>query len=217
MSRMSAPQHSNPFLGATLAFARRKAVRMTGRDIDSMMEPLEAFAHAPGLLLGYGALELSAQRAQRVPAHLKELVVLKAATIVGCEYCIDIGSSIARRSGLSDDQLLALPRYRESGLFDELEMLALDYTVAITVTPVSVPDELFAALRERLGDAGVVELTHAIALENFRARFNAAIEIGAAGFSEGMVCALPEIAEEAQRERADEPAGRSANGVAIAS
>jgi hypothetical protein len=31
-----------------------------------------------------------------------------------------------------------------------------------------------------------------IALENMRGRFNLALGIGAAGFSEGMVCAVPE-------------------------
>jgi len=36
-----------------------------------------------------------------------------------------------------------------------------------------------------------VELTHVIALENARGRFNLAVGIGAAGFSEGMVCAVP--------------------------
>jgi hypothetical protein len=36
-----------------------------------------------------------------------------------------------------------------------------------------------------------VELTHHIALENMRGRFNLALGIGAAGFSDGMVCAVP--------------------------
>ncbi len=37
----------------------------------------------------------------------------------------------------------------------------------------------------------MVELTHIVALENLRARFNLALDIGSAGFSEGMVCARP--------------------------
>jgi hypothetical protein len=36
-----------------------------------------------------------------------------------------------------------------------------------------------------------VKLTHVIALENMRGRFNLALGVGAAGFSEGMVCAVP--------------------------
>lgn len=194
MSRMQAPHHQGPLVRATLAIARRKAAGIGGRETESMIEPIEAFAHTPGLMLGYCMLELANERARRVQAHLKELVVLKAATMVGCEYCIDIGSAAVRRAGLTDEQLLALPRHRESGLFDELESLALDYAVALTRTPVSVPDELFEALRDRLGDAGVVELTESIALENLRARFNAAMDVGSAGFTEGMVCARPDAA-----------------------
>jgi hypothetical protein len=49
-----------------------------------------------------------------------------------------------------------------------------------------------AQLREHFDDAQLVELTHFIALENMRGRFNLALGIGAAGFTEGMVCAVPE-------------------------
>jgi 4-carboxymuconolactone decarboxylase len=108
-----------------------------------------------------------------------------------CEYCIDLGSQIARRGGLSDDELLALPAYRTSPLFGPVEKLVLDYAVGMPPTPVDVPDELFARLREHFTNAQIVELTHVIALENHRGRFNLAMGIGAAGFSDGMVCAVP--------------------------
>lgn len=37
----------------------------------------------------------------------------------------------------------------------------------------------------------LVELTHVIALDNHRGRFNLALGVGSAGFSDGMVCAVP--------------------------
>lgn len=58
-------------------------------------------------------------------------------------------------------------------------------------TPVTVTDALFAKLREHFDDAQLVELTHLIALENLRGRFNLALGVPAAGFSEGMACAVP--------------------------
>ena len=58
-----------------------------------------------------------------------------------------------------------------------------------------VPDGLVAKLRQHLDDGQLVELTHGIALENMRGRFNLALGIGAAGFSEGMVCAVPARAQ----------------------
>jgi len=59
-----------------------------------------------------------------------------------------------------------------------------------------VPDELFARLREHFDEAQIVELTAAIAIENFRARFNNALGIGPSGFSEGMFCPVPEAQSE---------------------
>jgi len=46
-------------------------------------------------------------------------------------------------------------------------------------------------LRGHFDDARLVELSHIIALENMRGRFNLALGITAAGFSEGGVCAVP--------------------------
>ena len=73
----------------------------------------------------------------------------------------------------------------------------LDYAVAMTKTPVEVPDALFARLRAHFAEAELVELTAAIAWENYRARFDHAFGIGAQGFSEGAYCPLPERAASA--------------------
>jgi AhpD family alkylhydroperoxidase len=128
----------------------------------------------------------------RLDERLNVLAQLKAATLTSCEYCIDLGSQIARRSGLSDEQLLALPSYRTSPLFTELEELVLDHAVGMSRTPVDVPAGLVAKLREHLDEGQLAELAHIIALENMRGRFNLGLGIGPAGFSEGMVCAVPE-------------------------
>jgi 4-carboxymuconolactone decarboxylase len=199
-----------------LRTARRKTGQLAGRHTDKMIEPLEVFAHAPRLLLGYGMMELANEKVGRVEPRLKELAQLKAATLSHCEYCIDIGSSIARRSGLSDDQLLALPTYSDSDLFSDLEKLVLDYASGISATPVDVSDELFAALREHFDEAQLVELTSVVALENFRGRFNLALGIGAAGFSEGMVCAVPETRPTSDDEHAQPAPAAPAAGAEAA-
>lgn len=82
--------------------------------------------------------------------------------------------------------------YPESAAFSALEKLVLDYTVAMTRTPVEVPDAMFDSLRRHFNDAQLVELTAAIAWENYRARFDHALGIEAQGYSEGACCALPE-------------------------
>jgi AhpD family alkylhydroperoxidase len=192
--------NAGPFTRTLLSLGRRETRKLTGRKVTvEMIEPAAAFAHAPGLLLGYGIFEGAIARARRVPERLKVLAELKAAALTHCEWCIDIGSPIARRAGVRDAELLALARYRDSDLFDELEKLVLDYAVGISSTPVSVSDELFARLRERLDDGQLVELTNVIAVENMRGRFNLALGIGAAGYSDGMACVAPEPAPERAR------------------
>ena len=62
----------------------------------------------------------------------------------------------------------------------------------MTRTPADVPAELFETLRKQLRPEQLVELSAAIAQENFRARFNRPFGIEAAGFSEGAFCPLPE-------------------------
>jgi 4-carboxymuconolactone decarboxylase len=150
------------------------------------------YAHLPSLLKGYAKLEQATAKLHGLDRRLHALAELKAATLTHCEYCIDMGSQVSRRWGLSDEELLALPSYRTSPLFSELDKLVLDYAVAMSRTPVVVSDELVSKLRQHLDDGQLVELTHHIALENMRGRFNVALGIGAAGFSEGMVCAVPD-------------------------
>jgi 4-carboxymuconolactone decarboxylase len=179
--------------GVRLAFwfTRRGLRRMTGRETPTMLEPLQVYAHAPALLKGYGQVEQATARMSHLSRRHRHLAELKAATMTHCEYCIDLGSQVARRESLTDEELLALPAYATSPLFDETDRLVLDHAVAMSTTPVDVPDALFARLRERFTPAQVVELTHVIAIENHRGRFNLAMGIGASGFSAGMVCAVP--------------------------
>jgi alkylhydroperoxidase family enzyme len=98
---------------------------------------------------------------------------------------------VGRNDGISDQQLLDLAHFETSPAFSELEKLVLRYAVAMTNTPVEVSDELFAELRNHLSPQQMVELTSAIAWENYRARFDHAFGIEAEGFSEGAVCPVP--------------------------
>jgi alkylhydroperoxidase family enzyme len=93
---------------------------------------------------------------------------------------------------MTEAQLRDLPVYESSPAFSALERLVLAYATEMTKTPVEVPEALFARLREHFDEPQLVELTAAIAWENYRARFDHALDIGAQGFSEAAWCALPE-------------------------
>jgi len=166
----------------------RTTYRQTRRRLGRVVEPVKVYAHHPKLMVGWGMLELATERSDHVPRRLKELGVLRAAMLAGCEWCLDFGSHLSTTAGgLSEAELRALPDYRDADVFSDLEKLVLDYATGMSQTPVDVSDELFNALREHFDEPQLVELTSEIALENYRARFNWAFGIG----SEGAYCVRP--------------------------
>ena len=86
-----------------------------------------------------------------------------------------------------DERLAAVPNWRDSALFSEAERLAFDYAERMTITGQTVDDALFGQLKQHYSEAQIVELTAAIALENFRSKFNPPLGIEAQGF-----CLIPQ-------------------------
>jgi alkylhydroperoxidase family enzyme len=84
-----------------------------------------------------------------------------------------------------------LAQFEFSPHFSNREKLVLRLVTSLTSTPADVPDELFASLRIEFSERELVELSSAIAWENYRARFNRTFAIEAEGFSKGQFCPLP--------------------------
>jgi alkylhydroperoxidase family enzyme len=80
------------------------------------------------------------------------------------------------------EKLAEVTTWRDSTLFSEAERLALEYAERITYTDRKVDDALVADLKKHYSEAQIVELTAAIAMENFRSKFNPALGIEAQGF-----------------------------------
>ncbi len=184
---------AGPVIRLVYRFGPRAMRKLTGRDpqAGSGIEPMEIWAHQPKMMVGMGRFNQAVRKGKAVDGRIKNLVELKGAQMIGCEFCVDLGSQICRNSGLSDEELLALPRYQSSGLFTDREKAALDYAVAVMRTPVEVTDELFARMQADFTDQQIVEITALLTLVNLD-RFNAAFAIGSAGFSDGMVCLVPD-------------------------
>jgi AhpD family alkylhydroperoxidase len=184
---------AGPIVRLIYRLGPRMMKKLSGREpqTGNGLEPIEIWAHQPKMMMGMGKFNQAVRKGKSVDQRLKNLIELKGAQMIGCEFCVDLGSQICRNSGLTDNELLALARYRHSDLFTDREKLALDYTVAVMRTPVEVTDELFARTKEHFSDEQLVEITALLTLVNLD-RFNAAFGIGTAGFSEGMVCVPPD-------------------------
>ena len=84
------------------------------------------------------------------------------------------------------EKLAEVTTWRDSRLFSEAERLALEYAERITWTDQKVDDALVEALKKHFSDGQIVEMTAAIAMENFRSKFNPPLGIEAQGF-----CVIP--------------------------
>jgi alkylhydroperoxidase family enzyme len=99
---------------------------------------------------------------------------------------VDINSAGGRDAGVTDAQLEDLASFESSQHFDRREKAVLRYAEGMTRTPADVSDAAFENIRELFTTEQIIELTAAIALENFRARFNCALKIESDG-----LCLLP--------------------------
>ena len=86
------------------------------------------------------------------------------------------------QAGATEEKIREVPAWRTSALFSAMERDALEYAERVTITGEKVSDELFTRLRQHFTEPQVVELTAAVALENFRSKFNTALGIEAQGF-----------------------------------
>lgn len=173
----------NPLLRLVFWATRRRF----GRDV----EPLQGYACNGAVLAATIGMELGMERAAHCDTRLKQLAELRAAALVGCRFCLDIGSALVAKIGVSPVQVAELNDYEMSTAFSPIEKLVLRYADGMTETPVEIDDELVATLLRHMNEPQLIELTAAIAHENFRARMNHALGYGAAGFTEGASCALP--------------------------
>jgi AhpD family alkylhydroperoxidase len=173
-------------------FTRNVVYRAARRRFGAMPEPLLASAHHPGLLWAGLVHELAVEKAaRRLDPQLRDLVVHRVATVVGCSWCVDFGTMLSLRAGITVHRHRELARYRDSDAFSVAEKTALEYADAMTGLPMTVTDELVGRLRTHFDDAQLIELTYLISLENFRARTNHALGLTAQGYTSGDACPLP--------------------------
>jgi len=127
----------------------------------------------------------------RVDYSLKLLAQARVASLVGCEFCLDVGSGLAQEAQIPVRQLLELARFETSDAFDQRERLALRIATALTATPAIVPPDLRDELTAWLGKAGYLELVVAIAHEHQRTRIYLGLGIRPARFASEDACRIP--------------------------
>jgi AhpD family alkylhydroperoxidase len=100
-------------------------------------------------------------------AGLLHLVYLRASQINGCAFCVDMHTREALRDGEQEKRLYMLAVWRESPLFSERERAALGWTEAVTrLEHTHAPDDVYEEARRHFDEAGIANLTLAVAVIN---------------------------------------------------
>lgn len=113
-----------------------------------------ALAHRPAMADVIGEFNDVVARSD-LPRRLHELVRYRIAQLNGCQRC-----QAYRMPGapVTEEDLAAVEGWASNGAFEPLERLALDFAERFSTDPPSVDDALCDALREGLGDDGLVDL-----------------------------------------------------------
>ena len=114
-------------------------------------------AHAPLLMKASGDVAMVFRHEAALPRALAELVVLRTAQVVDCQYVFERHLPLARAAGVTEEQIAAVARPIDSTAFSAAQKAALGFAeAAARGAPIS--DQHFAALRENLSPREIVEL-----------------------------------------------------------
>lgn len=173
---------------ARLPFIAKLMNRITAWKYGQPFSGIEIMGHTPAYLLGYSALSATISFAKtELNPHTKELVMQLVAQLNGCSFCIDIGQRLAQDSGGDLQKMQRVLEFQtHPERFTPAEQAALQYAYEVTQVMARASDETFAALKTFYSDREIMELTVAIATENFYNRLNGPLEIESQGF-----CTLP--------------------------
>jgi alkylhydroperoxidase family enzyme len=99
----------------------------------------------------------------------RELGILRAGYTQGSQFVFSQHCKAARRFGLSDKKIAAIPHWQVSSLFDEKERAILAWADALILQGGRASDELFEALHSHLCDEDILELTYHVMGYNLHA------------------------------------------------
>jgi alkylhydroperoxidase family enzyme len=148
-----------------LLFEDRDPVAEPGTATGTRGDWWPAFANVPDILehavQGFGIY----QSPRRVlDPLLRELGQARAGWAAGSQFVFSQHCKSLRALGVPDDKIEAVGYWPAASCFTELERLVLAFTDCLVLDRGRVPDQLFAAIHEQLGDRATLELTYITSL-----------------------------------------------------
>jgi alkylhydroperoxidase family enzyme len=124
-----------------------------------------AFANVPDILehavQGFGIYQSPKRILDPV---LRELGQARAGWTAGSQFVFSQHCKSLRALGVPDDKIEAVGYWPAASCFTELERLVLAFADCLVLDRGRVPDQLFTAIHDRLGDQATLELTYITSL-----------------------------------------------------
>lgn len=106
--------------------------------------------------------------------RLLELCRVRTAQLLGCAAEVSARTPAATEAGLDEETVAAVAAWPTSPRFDARDRAALAFTEAYLIDVASLSDDTAAALRDHLGDAGLVDFVDALLVVEQRIRLRTA-------------------------------------------
>ena len=101
---------------------------------------------------------------RRIAPRLRELAQARAGWAAGSQFVFSQHCKSLRALGVDEDVIESIPHWSAATCYDRSERLVLAYTDCLVFDRGRVPDGLFDALSDQLGDEEILELTYIAAL-----------------------------------------------------
>ena len=138
----------------------------------------QVLLNSPAVAHGWEQMLSAVRNRSSVPAHLRELAILRVAVLNGAHYEFEAHAPIALAAGLSAQTLEAVRQQPLST--DQLspqEQLVLELTDAMT-REIVVSDALYARIQAEFGSRTQLDLVATVAAYNMVSRLLVALHIG---------------------------------------
>ncbi|KAF3046303.1 hypothetical protein E8E11_007264 [Didymella keratinophila] len=138
--------------------------------------------HSPPVADGWNSFLGAIRTKTSLPTSVRETAIARVAVLNKAWYEWESHSPILRAApGITsshvDTVLHSPPRQVGKGIQDDAHAAVLAYTDAMTLD-ISVPDAIFAKLKNNFSDQEVVEITSTVAAYNCVSRFLVAMDVG---------------------------------------
>ncbi|MCX5848597.1 MAG: carboxymuconolactone decarboxylase family protein [Deltaproteobacteria bacterium] len=158
--------------------------KVTGRDL----LPGKLLAWYPKVAISSGIMEaMVAHKDAALDKRILKLVRLRTSFSVACPFCIDMNYYDYKQFGITTGELAALQGRIDIAAvktFSRREIIAMEYAVLISLTPLQFPQEFIDKLKTNFTEREIVILASTAAQVNYWARLLQAMGVPPAGFSD---------------------------------